>query len=459
MSHQGYYTNPSNLENINDALLEVNADADRAEAAANNAEESETASAAIAVTVANTANQALGYATAAQASAVASNNSALASGTYASTSATNASNATASAVAANNSAIAAAGSATAANNSAIAAANSAASVVPSNFLLKANNLSDVTSPSAARANLGVVPQASNTDATTGRLVTVGGFGRNGGNAINPLGGNANAFTSPGTYLLNPSVFPLSNVPDTSAIWVLDVIGFYNQALGATELLQTLTRRSSVEIYTRAFVNGAWTSWILRPISETEFKAVDLNTVKISGTYGLLPTSTNSPTGNYGYLTVQSIDVFTTKQEFTAIGISGGIYSWERYLTSGVWGAWFEKFGDSGYLNPTLVNGFVDADTLRYRKKNGIVYIGGQIKIAGSVPNITTMFTLPVGFRPANRVSVATLWSTGGITSQHSITQIDPNTGVVQTGLVYNALGVTPAGPESTLTFGISFPTA
>ena len=125
MAHQGYYTNSSNLENINDALVQIDADADRAEASAAAALVSESNAAASATSASSSASSASNSA-----------NDAATSATNASNSSANAAN---SATSAANSATAAANSATNAANSATAAANSAASIVPSNFALKAGD--------------------------------------------------------------------------------------------------------------------------------------------------------------------------------------------------------------------------------------------------------------------------------------------------------------------------------
>lgn len=60
--------------------------------------------------------------------------------------------------------------------------------------------------------------------------------------------------------------------------------------------------------------------------------------------------------------------------------------------------------DSGWQSPTLANGFLNYSTAyqgaRFRKKNGVVYTEGLLK-AGA--NGLFVFTLPVGFRPTQRL--------------------------------------------------------
>jgi hypothetical protein len=58
--------------------------------------------------------------------------------------------------------------------------------------------------------------------------------------------------------------------------------------------------------------------------------------------------------------------------------------------------------DSGWVAPTLLNGWVNYDAIYgptgYRRKNGVVYLRGLVK-DGTLS--TAIFTLPVGFRPVS----------------------------------------------------------
>ncbi|CAM1343790.1 hypothetical protein [Tenacibaculum amylolyticum] len=62
--------------------------------------------------------------------------------------------------------------------------------------------------------------------------------------------------------------------------------------------------------------------------------------------------------------------------------------------------------DSGWQTPILLNGIQNYDSsyqgVRYRKKNGVVYIEGAVK-GGGAGLLTVIFTLPVGFRPSKRL--------------------------------------------------------
>jgi hypothetical protein len=141
MAHDGYYSESSNLGNINDLLDEAELYRDQAAASATAADASADAAAL--------------SATAADASAdAAAANAALTSVDVTSSSS----------------------NATSANNSAISAAASkdAAAATLANALIKTNNLSDLSNVGTARVNLGVVKQTSQTDTTAGRLVIQGG---------------------------------------------------------------------------------------------------------------------------------------------------------------------------------------------------------------------------------------------------------------------------------------------
>ncbi len=71
--------------------------------------------------------------------------------------------------------------------------------------------------------------------------------------------------------------------------------------------------------------------------------------------------------------------------------------------------------DSGWQTPSLSNGIVNYSTsfqgVRYRKKNGVVFIEGLVK-GGTATGNVVIFRLPLGFRPGKRIILNTGRSNG-----------------------------------------------
>lgn len=72
------------------------------------------------------------------------------------------------------------------------------------------------------------------------------------------------------------------------------------------------------------------------------------------------------------------------------------------------GVWNQLWGDTGWITATLGNSWVAFGAPyvapQYRKFNGLVYISGEMK---SGTTATTVFTLPVGYRPAQQHAFST----------------------------------------------------
>ena len=64
-----------------------------------------------------------------------------------------------------------------------------------------------------------------------------------------------------------------------------------------------------------------------------------------------------------------------------------------------------EFEDSGWVSPSFINSFYDAGNTRYRLKNGVVTIAINTGRSVTPPNDTTIFSLPVGYRPTISCSV------------------------------------------------------
>lgn len=78
-------------------------------------------------------------------------------------------------------------------------------------------------------------------------------------------------------------------------------------------------------------------------------------------------------------------------------------------------AWVSLVGDTGWVTPTLLNGWVayggSYRTVQYRRLNNVVYVRGMMK-GGTVTPGTVIFNLPAGFRPS-AYDVHEAWGNGG----------------------------------------------
>jgi len=116
-----------------------------------------------------------------------------------------------------------------------------------------------TSQPAAQSALGLVPTTSRLDVTTGRMVKVGDYGRNGGaNIVQAASVDANSLPVPASYVFNGGGI---NVPESA---YLDVIN--HAAAGYSK--QFATGLLTDNCYTRVQNNGnfgAWRQFVTRPI--------------------------------------------------------------------------------------------------------------------------------------------------------------------------------------------------
>lgn len=85
------------------------------------------------------------------------------------------------------------------------------------------------------------------------------------------------------------------------------------------------------------------------------------------------------------------------------------YQW----TSGGWKRIVDML-DTGWVQPPLNSGWTNlaSSELKYRRRNGVVYLRGRATTTGATANA---FTLPAGFRPGDRVIMFV--ETNGVTPQ------------------------------------------
>lgn len=109
-----------------------------------------------------------------------------------------------------------------------------------------------TSASTARTNLGVVPQASVTDGTAGRLMTVGAFGLGGTDAVALPGDDLNLVTRTGVYVAVSG--DDANVPGSGYFTV------WHMERDATRAAQVAIRNNTAAIYYRTMDSSTWGAW-------------------------------------------------------------------------------------------------------------------------------------------------------------------------------------------------------
>jgi hypothetical protein len=68
-------------------------------------------------------------------------------------------------------------------------------------------------------------------------------------------------------------------------------------------------------------------------------------------------------------------------------------------------AMLDDFEDSGWITPTLSDGAThySGTPVRYRKKDGVIYVAGEVALSNATSSSYALFTLPSGYRPKNRV--------------------------------------------------------
>lgn len=86
--------------------------------------------------------------------------------------------------------------------------------------------------------------------------------------------------------------------------------------------------------------------------------------------------------------------------------------------------------DSGWITvSTFSNSFTAASTVQYRKIGERVYIRGELYKAAAPTTATTVFTLPSGYRPTDKVFISTIvtWLTMVSIDSNGVVQIQSNT--------------------------------
>lgn len=99
--------------------------------------------------------------------------------------------------------------------------------------------------------------------------------------------------------------------------------------------------------------------------------------------------------------------------------------------------------DSGWTEPSLENGFLNFSTVwyeavRYRKKNGVVYIEGLIK-EGAANGV--LFTLPPEFRPSKSMMFSNICYTGTYTVGRVDISANGNVVIITVGDFTNLSGI------------------
>ncbi len=154
---------------------------------------------------------------------------------------------------------------------------------------------------------------------------------------------------------------------------------------------------------------------------TAIPSDNVNNIIRAGFFGATTTTTNKPTGASSYGAVIGANyISNTRAQLYLEATPGAVNNaWIRHTDSytadgTVHSAWSKLWhdgnadlADSGWIAPTLLNSWVNFGgiyaTAGYRKIGKVVYLRGVIK-DGTTADATSIFNLPVGYRPtANRV--------------------------------------------------------
>lgn len=144
--------------------------------------------------------------------------------------------------------------------------------------------------------------------------------------------------------------------------------------------------------------------------------VDLNTLNRTQTFYCSSSCANSPLAGYGQVFhLQFGDVQYAKQTFSVVNGDEFI----RYKVTGVWQPWYQSFTTKqlspAWTNVTYQNGWIDSDsvnhnTVGYRKEGNRVWLRGLCK--NPTASVTTMYTLPSGYRPLKRKAITSVLASG-----------------------------------------------
>lgn len=185
---------------------------------------------------------------------------------------------------------------------------------------------------------------------------------------------------------------------------------------------------------------------------------NLNAITAAGMYSTnTATTPGRPIDGYWAVLHMGSGAGNDCQYAASIGTPNAVL-YTRSQLSGTWGSWRQVMaGQTALLAPTLFNGFIEVNALRYSRSGNTVTISGTIGRAGAWPALAAMFVLPVGYRPANTVSVVAMVVSNNLALQMTNIAFSVD-GVVASGVMYNIVG-TPDASVAGSTFGISFNTA
>lgn len=123
--------------------------------------------------------------------------------------------------------------------------------------------------------------------------------------------------------------------------------------------------------------------------------------------GVDPTLVSAQANDVGTRIVRANLAALDAYAYKRAGLAGhALDTGREYVHDGT--GWRGTLEDTGWIAPTLTNGWVDAasgEEVEYRRLNGVVIFKGRAALGTG----TTVFTLPVGFRPKSisRFIVAT----------------------------------------------------
>lgn len=132
-------------------------------------------------------------------------------------------------------------------------------------------------------------------------------------------------------------------------------------------------------------------------------------------------------------------------------------AWIRRWTGSAWTTWQALYDVTPRQSITFQNSWFNASGSGFRRLNGIGYLEGAVSKGAPPTTGQTIFTLPVGYRPAWQQGRAAFLAYNNLASQMADLYVDPATGEVKLGYIVT-IGGSPSGTFS-MNLTMAFPVA
>lgn len=214
---------------------------------------------------------------------------------------------------------------------------------------------------------------------------------------------------------------VTNLLSTSDATVSDLLSASNATV--TNLLSASNATVQNSLSAGSFSSPTLTGDLAR-LGQYCQSVTDWNNANVNGFFRGQDAA-NSPTSGWlmGYVIAHTALWCTQIVHSFTSDTSSNYATYRRELNNGTWGAWsVVAGGDTGWLTPAFAATWSNLGgawpPLGYRKLNGVVYLRGMVKTTADLPagNLgahanRVIFTLPVGYRPANSMHVPATNST------------------------------------------------